>query len=107
MIRRPPGSTRTDTLFPYPTPFRSVGDQRLPRAAVRGEGGAPEGAEEFQPVDPRLDDVRHPATGQPHGHVLRPDADRYRRTLAQSVERGAFDLEIGRDSCREIVCQYL
>src|SRR3546814_12232900 len=24
MIRRPPGSTRTDTLFPYPTLFRSV-----------------------------------------------------------------------------------
>src|SRR3546814_11890805 len=23
MIRRPPGSTRTDTLFPYPTLFRS------------------------------------------------------------------------------------
>src|SRR3546814_17538129 len=25
MIRRPPGSTRTDTLFPYTTLFRSVG----------------------------------------------------------------------------------
>src|SRR3546814_16440199 len=25
MIRRPPISTRTDTLFPYPTLFRSVG----------------------------------------------------------------------------------
>src|SRR3546814_15403917 len=36
MIRRPPGSTRTDTLFPYPTLFRSddaaigpVGDMGL------------------------------------------------------------------------------
>src|SRR3546814_6519569 len=26
MIRRPPRSTRTDTLFPYPTLFRSEGD---------------------------------------------------------------------------------
>src|SRR3546814_6302780 len=26
MIRRPPGSTRTDTLFPYTTLFRSKGD---------------------------------------------------------------------------------
>src|SRR3546814_6219079 len=26
MIRRPPGSTRTDTLFPYTTLFRSHGD---------------------------------------------------------------------------------
>src|SRR3546814_12146307 len=24
MVRRPPGSTRTDTLFPYPTLFRSL-----------------------------------------------------------------------------------
>src|SRR3546814_5200485 len=30
MIRRPPGSTRTDTLFPYTTLFRSADD-----AAVR------------------------------------------------------------------------
>src|SRR3546814_13461801 len=32
MIRRPPGSTRTDTPFPYPTLFRSRRDQhaRLP-----------------------------------------------------------------------------
>src|SRR3546814_20632232 len=33
MIRRPPRSTRTDTLFPYTTLFRSVsvlGSQRIP-----------------------------------------------------------------------------
>src|SRR3546814_9057258 len=29
MIRRPPRSTRTDTLFPYTTLFRSPGRQRL------------------------------------------------------------------------------
>src|SRR3546814_1383031 len=28
MHRRPPRSTRTDTLFPYTTLFRSVGDHR-------------------------------------------------------------------------------
>src|SRR3546814_17136427 len=28
MIRRPPRSTRTDTLFPYTTLFRSFGDQK-------------------------------------------------------------------------------
>src|SRR3546814_7656901 len=28
MIRRPPRSTRTDTLFPYPTLFRSQQDDR-------------------------------------------------------------------------------
>src|SRR3546814_6656607 len=34
MIRRPPRSTRTDTLFPYPTLFRSVVEGLL-RAPVR------------------------------------------------------------------------
>src|SRR3546814_11566676 len=42
MIRRPPRSTRTDTLFPYTTLFRS-GDQRVLALAwrnhrCRGEG---------------------------------------------------------------------
>src|SRR3546814_5956874 len=39
MIRRPPRSTRTDTLFPYTTLFRSMQD-RQPRAlGRRGEAG--------------------------------------------------------------------
>src|SRR3546814_5263145 len=33
MIRRPPRSTRTDTLFPYTTLFRSAADALLPCAA--------------------------------------------------------------------------
>src|SRR3546814_3601748 len=33
MIRRPPRSTRTDTLFPYTTLFRSHHDQRITEAA--------------------------------------------------------------------------
>src|SRR3546814_15853656 len=36
MIRRPPRSTRTDTLFPYTTLFRSRGDQP---GAVSGHDG--------------------------------------------------------------------
>src|SRR3546814_7716302 len=45
MIRRPPRSTRTDTLFPYPTLFRSPvaggarrvrdGERRPPRCALQ------------------------------------------------------------------------
>src|SRR3546814_14440406 len=35
MIRRPPGSTRTDTLFPYTTLFRSIG------IGQRGGRGSP------------------------------------------------------------------
>src|SRR3546814_8581738 len=34
MIRRPPRSTRTDTLFPYTTLFRSIDQARVQRAQV-------------------------------------------------------------------------
>src|SRR3546814_16397326 len=42
MIRRPPRSTRTDTLFPYTTLFRSADpvDGRPHRARFPGMGGA-------------------------------------------------------------------
>src|SRR3546814_8853967 len=39
MIRRPPRSTRTDTLFPYTTLFRSA-MTRLPAACRTGPGRA-------------------------------------------------------------------
>src|SRR3546814_1594302 len=35
MIRRPPRSTRTDTLFPYTTLFRSQQADRIPRGGER------------------------------------------------------------------------
>src|SRR3546814_1586557 len=34
MIRQPPRSTRTDTLFPYPTLFRSVAASSFPAPAI-------------------------------------------------------------------------
>src|SRR3546814_19136467 len=40
MIRRPPRSTRTDTLFPYTTLFRSLGVDRRHRLIVRPVGAA-------------------------------------------------------------------
>src|SRR3546814_10094649 len=39
MIRRPPRSTRTDTLFPYTTLVRSFGVEMDPRLGHRGGGG--------------------------------------------------------------------
>src|SRR3546814_7029190 len=43
MIRRPPRSTRTDTLFPYTTLFRSaVGDHRAEAAEVADRKGGPD-----------------------------------------------------------------
>src|SRR3546814_16572806 len=40
MIRRPPRSTRTDTLFPYTTLFRSPEVRAERHLAQRGEGAA-------------------------------------------------------------------
>src|SRR3546814_1815447 len=41
MIRRPTGSTRTDTLFPYTTLFRSRRARRVRRHSWRLQGAAP------------------------------------------------------------------
>src|SRR3546814_10714719 len=73
MIRRPPRSTRTDTLFPYTTLFRSYveGDTiPRPRGAAGGggsEAGTGEGEDEFRFVltrgeylDMFLDDLELP-----------------------------------------------
>src|SRR3546814_7643352 len=40
MIRRPPGSTRTDTLFPYTTLFRSPRSTRSSRVPTRFSGSS-------------------------------------------------------------------
>src|SRR3546814_1312069 len=40
MIRRPPRSTRTDTLFPYTTLFRSAQQVGIGQIAVVGQGDA-------------------------------------------------------------------
>src|SRR3546814_2409886 len=53
MIRRPPRSTRTDTLFPYTTLFRSAGLAGRPAAAGRRPPGLPLGR-----VAAALGDVR-------------------------------------------------
>src|SRR3546814_9791229 len=58
MIRRPPRSTRTDTLFPYTTLFRSLAGDRLRARRPEVDGGLrpPAGADqgrhprEFRPA---------------------------------------------------------
>src|SRR3546814_10566202 len=66
MIRRPPRSTRTDTLFPYTTLFRSVGGQRLVDVG-RGQAGELRGlaGRNRQAIDSdlQLDDVGHAIGG--------------------------------------------
>src|SRR3546814_17319735 len=57
MIRRPPRSTRTDTLFPYTTLFRSS----KPQQAARMQGARSAGTAVYKPVH---EDSEHRATQQ-------------------------------------------
>src|SRR3546814_12640724 len=99
MIRRPPRSTRTDTLLPYTTLFRSAGF----RDRWRRGGGAGSSVDFL--VGDRVD--RH-AVGIEHRggfvqflRLIGSDA-----AEAWIVRRGAARGEIGRASCGERVCQY-
>src|SRR3546814_14067739 len=104
MIRRPPRSTRTDTLFPYTTLFRSEWPGR-----AHGKGhartrrvsrGHPTGAE---PPLCALD-TGGDATRRPH----RPCLAWVRRARPRRARRSGRQLllgtEIGRAQCRERVC---
>src|SRR3546814_5493657 len=81
MIRRPPRSTRTDTLFPYTTLFRSDdaeghagGDQRqgLLAAAAEHEGVA-------------TLETQHPLAGLGQAHQALRDVGLQRRGLAAAL----------------------
>src|SRR3546814_21001652 len=99
MIRRPPRSTRTDTLFPYTTLFRSAATGRpvanlqkpsqfgLFSATREHEGGIASNRGSAC----RGEYVPRPCTHRPshHGSWFHPKT------------------EIGRASCRERGCQYV
>src|SRR3546814_10103159 len=53
MIRRPPSSTRTDTLFPYATLFRSVVPPRWRLDLWCGRGREPVAARQRDPMRTR------------------------------------------------------
>src|SRR3546814_12587951 len=106
MLRRPPRSTRTDTLFPYTTLFRSVVDHlrkgQRDHDEVDAGGAQRDGA----------DGERHHG-GQHHGR--QPD-DQHRLAAAdrdgpgekgRALEGVQGGDEIGRAACRERVCQYV
>src|SRR3546814_9713459 len=71
MVRRPPISTRTDTLFPYTTPFRSLRlprrlwDRRLRGRHLRGRGTGGEGRCRRAQA---LPEVAQLDAGAQHGH---------------------------------------
>src|SRR3546814_18680931 len=100
MIRRPPRSTRTDTLFPYTTLFRSVREGAL----IFGRHHDTQPREQRDDIDREGDEERIAPT--PVEEILR------RQRCDQEHEQQAGDdqaerREIGRASCRERVCKYV
>src|SRR3546814_11894353 len=123
MIRRPPRSTRTDTLFPYTTLFRSV-----PRRPARREV-ADRVTANVEAIGHDLADVRHAVLQRAErAKTLRSAQDAIgigddlhiaaHRLVRDRIEAlvindifprhcGWRRQKIGRASCREGVCQYV
>src|SRR3546814_16423448 len=99
MIRRPPRSTRTDTLFPYTTLFRSASGQILQRLDAFDVTGAKDGMREIGARFCRVRDriaLRHCAPPEPR--ELREDVPHPVRALgadADCGERPRIDLRPG------------
>src|SRR3546814_6106206 len=102
MIRRPPRSTRTDTLFPYTTLFRSQG-QALRAAELAGDD--PPAVRRFagpgdrhrdpgaRDPDPAPAPERDPVPA--HGAVVRDHRQRHRARQLQEL-RGGPGIRAGR-----------
>src|SRR3546814_4545120 len=94
MIRRPPRSTRTDTLFPYTTLFRSVHQPRpaVPRPDPGGQHRPDEGGRQVR-APPRLQvlDVCH-VVDPPGDHPLdrRPGRSEEHTSELQSLMRISY-----------------
>src|SRR3546814_14399616 len=104
MIRRPPRSTRTDTLFPYTTLFRS----RFAADAVLG-GNRARRARGAVATEAHLR-LRRIADAEIARDELAAVIVQHRPRAAVRAAGGRRFLpahQIGRASCRERVCQYV
>src|SRR3546814_8484957 len=102
MIRRPPRSTRTDTLFPYTTLFRSIDDGGIfqPRAEVEQDAERPEilqilGHQIFDGRQAAVAQQRRPIIIGAHLHPALVGADKRRRFDSRVVGRTEIVLVIG------------
>src|SRR3546814_11603419 len=121
MIRRPPRSTRTDTLFPYTTLFRSLGGQ-FDRSIGEVEGGwigSPMEAAAMERAKDRdilkiFREIPDNTNWDHPTHWMRGGNIQLSRAFAEFAqvdpERALRLMEqfgIGRASCRVRVCQYV
>src|SRR3546814_11137925 len=106
MIRRPPRSTRTDTLFPYTTLFRSIYQSLLTYSFdLKPQPGL---AKSWEISEDGLNTTFHLQEGV-KWHDGKPfTADDVVFSLADMLPKvHARAREIGRASCRERVVQYV
>src|SRR3546814_2359896 len=68
MIRRPPRSTRTDTLFPYTTRFRTTDDQRAADPGMAARRRHQEGRDRTQQIAAQEHPAEADAADQPAGN---------------------------------------
>src|SRR3546814_19183390 len=110
MIRRPPRSTRTDTLFPYPTLFRSLDaladqvemiDPAMVRLAVEQEGVR---SPDHRDVAVDLDRGR---AGDAFLDFLRARFDAGGEIVPAPMADIAGAVAIGRASRRARLCQFV
>src|SRR3546814_13077116 len=101
MIRRPPRSTRTDTLFPYTTLFRSLHAAQQDLASYNPAGCGRTAWIQDWFIRGQLFPV---AFTERLALEHRPRPCRASGIRDDDTD---FPLEIGRASCRERVCQYV
>src|SRR3546814_18909291 len=97
MRRRPPRSTRTDTLFPYTTLFRSAADRRRRRAGDRDARSSrcSEAIADLDAVGPRrCEQCRRDRNSVSRGHAWADDIFFLEQVLHEEADVKAK--EIGR-----------
>src|SRR3546814_14047840 len=110
MIRRPPRSTRTDTLFPYTTLFRSGYIHTLNRRGVELLALPPGSiipGDRYEALIRFL--IQRGDLGDLDLSDVRYHVDRLLRGRASvaAIRLRSTGREIGRASCRERGCQYV
>src|SRR3546814_18246322 len=104
MIRRPPRSTRTDTLFPYTTLFRSP-------YRIEPDGAARilliTSRETRRWIIPKGNPIRGLEAHQAAAREAFEEAGISGIACPAAIGHYTYEKQIGRASCRERVCQYV
>src|SRR3546814_13195393 len=108
MIRRPPRSTRTDTLFPYTTLFRSRSTDVHTQSRLAGPGldviALARAGQRAAFAAERIDADDRFAAIALAGEIAGRQPVRHRLQLLPVVRMIVEMHEIGRASCRERMC---